>query len=64
MSVYKVFESVAQKYDVMNDAMSLGTHRLWKDMLLHIMNPLPGTRLLDTAGGTGKTKGFFDAYIV
>lgn len=51
--VYKVFESVAQKYDVMNDAMSLGVHRLWKDMLLHIMNPLPGTRLLDTAGGTG-----------
>ncbi|KAL2092530.1 hypothetical protein ACEWY4_012328 [Coilia grayii] len=51
--VYKVFESVAQKYDVMNDAMSLGIHRLWKDTLLHIMNPLPGTRLLDTAGGTG-----------
>ncbi|XP_041956870.1 2-methoxy-6-polyprenyl-1,4-benzoquinol methylase, mitochondrial [Alosa sapidissima] len=51
--VYKVFESVAEKYDVMNDAMSLGIHRLWKDMLLHIMNPLPGARLLDTAGGTG-----------
>ncbi|XP_030647749.1 2-methoxy-6-polyprenyl-1,4-benzoquinol methylase, mitochondrial [Chanos chanos] len=51
--VYKVFESVAKKYDVMNDAMSLGIHRLWKDMLLHIMNPQPGTRLLDTAGGTG-----------
>lgn len=51
--VYKVFESVAQKYDVMNDAMSLGVHRLWKDMLLHVMNPQPGIRLLDVAGGTG-----------
>ncbi|KAG1925350.1 S-adenosyl-L-methionine-dependent methyltransferases superfamily protein [Pimephales promelas] len=51
--VYKVFESVAEKYDVMNDAMSLGIHRLWKDTLLHIMNPQPGLRLLDTAGGTG-----------
>ncbi|KAI7813118.1 2-methoxy-6-polyprenyl-1,4-benzoquinol methylase, mitochondrial [Triplophysa rosa] len=51
--VYKVFESVAGKYDVMNDAMSLGIHRLWKDSLLHVMNPQPGLRLLDTAGGTG-----------
>ncbi|XP_029916607.1 2-methoxy-6-polyprenyl-1,4-benzoquinol methylase, mitochondrial [Myripristis murdjan] len=51
--VYKVFESVAQKYDVMNDAMSLGVHRLWKDMLLHVMHPQPGARLLDVAGGTG-----------
>ncbi|KAG7318160.1 hypothetical protein KOW79_017915 [Hemibagrus wyckioides] len=51
--VYKVFESVAQKYDVMNDAMSLGIHRLWKDTLLRVMNPQPGLRLLDTAGGTG-----------
>jgi len=56
LSVYKVFESVAEKYDVMNDAMSLGIHRLWKDTLLHIMNPQPGLRLLDTAGGTGKSK--------
>ncbi|XP_037536130.1 2-methoxy-6-polyprenyl-1,4-benzoquinol methylase, mitochondrial [Nematolebias whitei] len=51
--VYKVFENVAQKYDVMNDAMSLGIHRLWKDMLLHAMHPQPGARLLDVAGGTG-----------
>ncbi|XP_028852372.1 2-methoxy-6-polyprenyl-1,4-benzoquinol methylase, mitochondrial-like [Denticeps clupeoides] len=51
--VYKVFESVAPKYDVMNDAMSLGVHRLWKDTLLRVMNPLPGARLLDSAGGTG-----------
>lgn len=53
-SVYQVFENVAQKYDVMNDAMSLGIHRLWKDMLLHVMHPQPGVRLLDVAGGTGK----------
>nr|XP_061783778.1 2-methoxy-6-polyprenyl-1,4-benzoquinol methylase, mitochondrial-like isoform X2 [Nerophis lumbriciformis] len=51
--VYEVFENVAQKYDVMNDAMSLGIHRLWKDALLHAMHPQPGTRLLDVAGGTG-----------
>jgi len=54
-SVYKVFENVAEKYDVMNDAMSLGVHRLWKDMLLHVMHPQPGARLLDVAGGTGKS---------
>lgn len=53
-SVYKVFENVAQKYDNMNDAMSLGIHRLWKDVLLHVMHPQPGVRLLDVAGGTGK----------
>lgn len=53
--MYKVFENVAQKYDVMNDAMSLGIHRLWKDVLLHAMHPQPGVRLLDVAGGTGKT---------
>ncbi|XP_078107480.1 2-methoxy-6-polyprenyl-1,4-benzoquinol methylase, mitochondrial [Sander vitreus] len=51
--VYKVFENVAQKYDTMNDVMSLGIHRLWKDMLLHAMHPQPGARLLDVAGGTG-----------
>lgn len=55
LSVYQVFENVAQKYDVMNDAMSLGIHRLWKDVLLHAMHPQPGARLLDVAGGTGKT---------
>ncbi|XP_067911325.1 2-methoxy-6-polyprenyl-1,4-benzoquinol methylase, mitochondrial isoform X2 [Heterodontus francisci] len=53
VSVYKVFKNVAKNYDIMNDAMSLGIHRLWKDALLHTMNPLPGTKLLDVAGGTG-----------
>ncbi|KAG7480927.1 hypothetical protein MATL_G00061430 [Megalops atlanticus] len=61
--VYKVFESVAQKYDVMNDAMSMGIHRLWKDTLLHIMNPQPGNRLLDTAGGTGDISFRFLDYV-
>lgn len=53
MSVYQVFESVAKKYDVMNDMMSLGIHRIWKDLLLWKMRPFPGTQLLDVAGGTG-----------
>ncbi|CAO2629206.1 2-methoxy-6-polyprenyl-1,4-benzoquinol methylase, mitochondrial [Lemmus lemmus] len=51
--VYQVFESVAKKYDVMNDMMSLGIHRAWKDLLIRKMHPLPGTQLLDVAGGTG-----------
>lgn len=53
-SVYKVFENVARKYDVMNDFMSFGIHRLWKDALLHVMHPQPGSLLLDVAGGTGR----------
>ncbi|CAL1615663.1 unnamed protein product [Knipowitschia caucasica] len=61
--VYQVFENVAQKYDVMNDAMSLGVHRLWKDILLHAMNPQPGARLLDVAGGTGDIAFRFLEYI-
>lgn len=50
-----MFESVAKKYDVMNDMMSLGIHRAWKDLLIRKMHPLPGTQLLDVAGGTGNT---------
>ncbi|XP_044186573.1 2-methoxy-6-polyprenyl-1,4-benzoquinol methylase, mitochondrial [Thunnus albacares] len=61
--VYKVFENVAQKYDIMNDAMSLGIHRLWKDALLHVMNPQPGARLLDVAGGTGDISFRFLEYV-
>lgn len=48
-----VFDSVASKYDVMNDAMSFGVHRLWKDMMITKMNPQPGEVLIDVAGGTG-----------
>ncbi|KAJ1723090.1 2-hexaprenyl-6-methoxy-1,4-benzoquinone methyltransferase [Coemansia erecta] len=51
--VRNVFSNVASSYDVMNDAMSLGIHRLWKDHLLRAMAPAPNTRLLDVAGGTG-----------
>ncbi|XP_034397636.1 2-methoxy-6-polyprenyl-1,4-benzoquinol methylase, mitochondrial [Cyclopterus lumpus] len=61
--VYKVFENVAQKYDTMNDAMSLGIHRLWKDMLLHAMRPQPGVHLLDVAGGTGDIAFRFLEYV-
>ncbi|EGG18630.1 ubiE/COQ5 methyltransferase family protein [Cavenderia fasciculata] len=52
--VKSVFDAVASKYDVMNDAMSLGIHRLWKDEFMNTLNPVPGSHLLDVAGGTGK----------
>ena len=48
-----VFESVASRYDVMNDLMSGGIHRLWKATLIDWLNPRPGMRLVDVAGGTG-----------
>ena len=48
-----VFSSVAAKYDVMNDAMSAGMHRLWKDRFVRRVKPRPGEAILDMAGGTG-----------
>ncbi|WP_040615083.1 bifunctional demethylmenaquinone methyltransferase/2-methoxy-6-polyprenyl-1,4-benzoquinol methylase UbiE [Oceanicola granulosus] len=48
-----VFSSVASRYDVMNDVMSGGVHRLWKDAMMDWLAPRPGQRLLDVAGGTG-----------
>jgi demethylmenaquinone methyltransferase / 2-methoxy-6-polyprenyl-1,4-benzoquinol methylase len=48
-----VFESVASRYDLMNDLMSGGIHRLWKTAMIDWLNPRPETRLLDLAGGTG-----------
>lgn len=48
-----VFSSVASKYDAMNDAMSFGIHRLWKDAMMDWIAPRSGQRLLDVAGGTG-----------
>ena len=48
-----VFSSVAKKYDVMNDAMSLGMHRLWKDKFVRRVKPRSGETILDMAGGTG-----------
>lgn len=53
-TVYEVFENVAKKYDLMNDAMSIGVHRLWKDHFMQRLSPTPGTKLLDAAGGTGE----------
>lgn len=48
-----VFSSVARNYDVMNDAMSGGMHRLWKDKFVRRVKPRPGEAILDMAGGTG-----------
>lgn len=51
--VQGVFNSVANKYDIMNDVMSVGIHRLWKDAMMDWLAPRPGQALLDVAGGTG-----------
>lgn len=51
--VREVFDSVASSYDVMNDVMSLGIHRLWKDRLISMIAPAAGQHLVDLAGGTG-----------
>jgi demethylmenaquinone methyltransferase/2-methoxy-6-polyprenyl-1,4-benzoquinol methylase len=51
--VQGVFSSVASKYDIMNDVMSGGVHRLWKDAMMDWLAPRPGQKLLDVAGGTG-----------
>lgn len=48
-----VFASVASRYDLMNDAMSGGLHRLWKDRFVRRVKPQPGEQILDMAGGTG-----------
>ncbi len=51
--VQGVFSSVASKYDIMNDVMSVGIHRLWKDAMMDWLAPRQGQKLLDVAGGTG-----------
>ncbi|SMX23088.1 bifunctional demethylmenaquinone methyltransferase/2-methoxy-6-polyprenyl-1,4-benzoquinol methylase UbiE [Boseongicola aestuarii] len=51
--VHGVFTNVASRYDVMNDVMSVGIHRLWKEALMDWLAPRAGQRLLDVAGGTG-----------
>ena len=51
--VREVFSSVAARYDLMNDVMSGGVHRIWKDAMVEWLNPQPGWRVLDVAGGTG-----------
>ncbi len=51
--VRSVFDRVARRYDLMNDLMSGGMHRLWKDAAVARLNPQPGETILDVAGGTG-----------
>jgi demethylmenaquinone methyltransferase/2-methoxy-6-polyprenyl-1,4-benzoquinol methylase len=51
--VGQVFSSVAHRYDIMNDLMSGGMHRLWKDRFVNRVKPRPGENILDMAGGTG-----------
>ncbi|XP_014277572.1 2-methoxy-6-polyprenyl-1,4-benzoquinol methylase, mitochondrial [Halyomorpha halys] len=51
--VYDVFRNVASNYDLMNDAMSFGIHRVWKDIFVERLGPTNGIELLDVAGGTG-----------
>ncbi len=48
-----VFDSVASRYDVMNDLMSMGLHRAWKAYAIAVADARPGDRVLDVAGGTG-----------
>jgi demethylmenaquinone methyltransferase/2-methoxy-6-polyprenyl-1,4-benzoquinol methylase len=53
MLVRDVFSSVADKYDLMNDLMSVGIHRLWKGAMIDWLNPRAGQNILDVGGGTG-----------
>ena len=48
-----VFDSVASRYDLMNDVLSMGLHRAWKAYTVQVANLKPGERVLDIAGGTG-----------
>ena len=51
--VAKVFQDVFDKYDLMNDLMSFGIHRIWKKNLIYWLNPQKNTALIDVASGTG-----------
>lgn len=51
--VARVFDSVAPRYDLMNDLISGGVHRLWREVLVDVLHPRSGERYLDVAGGTG-----------
>ncbi len=61
--VQNVFDQVYDQYDLMNDFMSLGVHRLWKKSLLNMMNPLPHQKLIDVACGTGDIAKLFLNYV-
>jgi demethylmenaquinone methyltransferase/2-methoxy-6-polyprenyl-1,4-benzoquinol methylase len=58
-----VFDSVASRYDVMNDLMSGGLHRLWKRYAVSLAQLRPGARVLDLAGGTGDLARLFAARV-
>tara|TARA_B100000579_G_scaffold435906_1_gene460366 strand:+ start:511 stop:1191 length:681 start_codon:yes stop_codon:yes gene_type:complete len=53
MKAQEVFNIVANKYDLMNDIMSAGTHRYWKECMIDWLNPFEGMKIIDVAGGTG-----------
>ena len=57
--VNSVFSQVYKKYDLMNDIMSLGVHRVWKEKFINWMNPQPNTKLIDVASGTGDIADLF-----
>ena len=57
--VNSVFTKVYKKYDLMNDIMSFGIHRIWKERLINWLNPQPGTKLIDVASGTGDIANLF-----
>ena len=57
--VSKVFEDVFEKYDIMNDLMSLGIHRLWKRTFIEWLNPSKNSKLIDVASGTGDVAKLF-----
>ncbi|KAL3271358.1 hypothetical protein HHI36_021842 [Cryptolaemus montrouzieri] len=61
--VHEVFRDVANNYDIMNDTMSFGIHRIWKDIFMHRLGPTKNTKLLDVAGGTGDIAFRFLRYI-
>ena len=61
--VQNVFDKVYDQYDLMNDFMSLGIHRLWKRNLLNMMNSSPDQRLIDVACGTGDIAKLFLRYV-
>lgn len=62
--VQAVFSNVAKSYDIMNDVMSLGFHRFWKDLFVDRLAPPPGTRILDVAGGTGNGCGYIRLHLL
>ena len=57
--VNSVFSQVYKRYDLMNDIMSLGVHRVWKEKFIDWMNPQPNTKLIDVASGTGDIANLF-----